>query len=119
MPADTLQARRRQLREKLRALSYRPLMRGSLVESRIRCGKPGCACARDPERRHLRKYLSVHLEGRTLTLHVRPEDEPAVQQMLGAYREIWEVINGLTDCEVDDLRRAARQRRKARREGKP
>lgn len=100
-------------------LSYPPLMRGSLVEARIRCGKSGCACARDPERRHLRKYLSVHLEGRTMTLHVRPEDEPAIRQALDAYRELWEVINGLMACEVDQLRHAARKRRKAARGRKP
>ena len=117
MPSDRdlTQRRRRDLREQLRALSLAPLMRGSLVERRRRCGRPNCACARDPGRLHGGKFLTVQLQGRTHALHVRPEDEARVRAAIGAYKRLWELINELTACELSDLRREARERRRGRR----
>jgi len=112
---EETQRRRRQLREQLRALSGEPLMRGSIVERRRRCGRPNCVCARDPKARHGGKFLTVHLQGRTQALHLRPEDEARVRQAITAYGQVWEIINGLTACELRDLRHEGRERRRARR----
>jgi hypothetical protein len=112
---EETQRRRRRLHEQLQALSGEPLMRGSIVERLRRCGRPNCACARDPEARHGGKVLTVHLEGRTHALHLRPEDEARVRQAIMAYGRVWEIINGLTACELRELRRAGRERRRARR----
>ncbi len=90
-------------------------MRGSLVERLRRCGKPNCACARDPRKRHGGKFLSVQLDGRTHALHVRPADEARVRAAIGAYARLWNLINELTACELADLRRETRERRRARR----
>lgn len=109
-----LQRRRRKLREQLRALTFGPLMRGSIVEVRRRCGRPNCACAKDPKARHGGKYLSVNLEGRTQTVHLRPEDEDGVRRAIDAYDQLWQAVSDLTACEIADLRRAARERRRAR-----
>lgn len=116
MPSDRelTQRRRRDLRAQLRALSLAPLMRGSLVERLRRCGRPNCACARDPRKRHGGKFLTVQLGGRTNALHVRPEDEPKVRLAIEAYATLWEIINALTECELSDLRREARERQRAR-----
>jgi hypothetical protein len=117
MASDRLQTqrRRRHLREQLRALSCEPLMRGSLVERLRRCGRPNCACARDPRRQHGGKFLTVQLGGRTQAVHVRREDEAKVRAGIEAYTRLWDLINGLTRCELSDLRREARERRRARR----
>ena len=112
---EQTQRRRRQLREELRTLSTRALMRGSLVKRRRRCGRANCGCASDPRRQHAGKFLTVQLERRTHALHVRPEDEPRVRAAIGAYARLWELINELTACELADLRREARERRRARR----
>lgn len=93
-------------------------MRGSIVERLRRCGRPNCACAGDPDARHGGKFLTVHLNGRTQALHVRPEDEARVRGAIAAYGRLWEIINGLTACELSDLRREARERRRSRRRGK-
>lgn len=116
MPSDRedLQRRRRRLGEQFRALSFVPLMRGSLVERVRRCGRPNCACARDPEARHGGLFLTVQLDGRTQAVHVRPEDEDNIRKAIAAYRELWEIINALTACELSDLRRQVRERRRAR-----
>ena len=117
MASDRKQTQRRRhaLREQLRALSFEPLMRGSLVERRRRCGHANCACARDPSRRHGGKFLTVQLDRRTHALHVRPEDEARVRASLDAYTRLWNLINELTACELSDLRREARERRRVRR----
>jgi hypothetical protein len=111
---NTLQDRRRRARDKLRALTFEPLMRGSLVERLRKCGKPYCACATDPERRHPQTYLSVKVDGRQHTLNLRPEDVEPVRQRLAAYLRLWELVEELTVCEVMGLRAAARQRRQER-----
>ena len=109
-----IERRRRRLREQLRALSEQPLMRGSVVERQRRCGRANCACARDPRARHRGTFLTVHLEGATQAVHVRPEDEAAVRAAVAAYPRLWAVINALTACELAELRRQARERRRAR-----
>jgi len=99
----------------MRALSHEPLMRGTIVERSRRCGKPNCACARDPEARHGGRFLTVNLGGRTHALHVRPQDEQRIGNAIAAYGRLWEIINELTACELSDLAREARERRRARR----
>jgi hypothetical protein len=116
---ETTQRRRRRLHEALRALSFTPLMRGSIVERVRRCGRPNCACARDAAARHGGKFLTVSLDGRTQAVHLRPEDETRVRQAIAAYDQLWRIVNDLTACEMGDLRREARERRRARRRRRP
>jgi hypothetical protein len=111
---EQTQRRRRALHEQLRALSYEPLMRGSLVERSRKCGRPTCACARDASALHKGKFLTVSLDGRTRGLHVRPDDEGRIRAALTAYDKLWKIINGLTECELADLRRQARERGRGR-----
>jgi hypothetical protein len=99
----------------MRALTLEPLMRGSVVDRLRRCGKPNCACATDPASRHGGRFLTVHLDGRTRALHVRPEDEERVRNAIAAYDRLWEIINELTACELSDLSREVRERRRSRR----
>ena len=112
---EDTQRRRRRLHEELRALSFAPLMRGTITERLRRCGRPNCACAREPGARHGGLYLAVHLDGRAQGVYLRPEDQERVRQAITAYQRLWEVINGLTACELSDLRREARERRRSRR----
>ena len=112
-----LLARGQQLRQRMRSLSHGPLMRGSLVERLRRCGRRNCVCARDPDARHGGKFLTVQLDGRTEALHVRSQDEAHVRDALAAYARLWEVINDLTRCELAELRRQVRERRRERRRG--
>lgn len=106
--------RRRTLHEQLRALSLAPLMRGSIYERRRRCGRKGCACATDPTALHTSSFLSVSLDGRTQGFHLRPEDEAEVRAAIAGYEELWKLVNALTACEVAELRRRVRERRRDR-----
>ena len=116
MPSDRqlTMRRRRELQQQLRALSSAPIMRGTLYERLGRCGRKSCACARDPKARHRSHFLSVFLEGRTRGLHVRACDVERVRNAIAGYDRLWEIINALTAGEVADLRREARDRRRAK-----
>jgi hypothetical protein len=110
----TIEQRRRRLQEELGALSAQPLMRGSLYLRRRRCGRPQCACARDPAARHASRFLTVFLDGRTQGFHLREEDEAEVRRAVGTYDRLWRLVNDLTGCEVAELRRRVRERRRQR-----
>lgn len=116
MPSERLeiQHRRRTLHEQLRAMSVEPLMRGSVYERRRRCGRQGCACATDPDALHAGKFLTVFVDGRTQGFHLRAEDEAYVRGAVAAYEGVWKIINELTACEVAELRRQVRERRRER-----
>jgi len=109
-----IQRRRRVLLAQLRAMSFTPLMRGSVYERRRSCGREECACAKDPEARHASPFLTVFLQGRTQGFHLRGEDEEYVRGAVTAYERLWNIINELTACEVSELRRRVRERRRER-----
>jgi hypothetical protein len=106
--------RRQQLREALIALTWEPLMRGSLVERRRKCGRSNCACAKDAAARHVGLHYSVRLGGRLESMHVRPEDEAQLRAAIAAYGQLWDILTELTECEVGDLRRQSRERQRGR-----
>jgi len=116
--SEYLQARS-DLLDQLRKLTYRPLMRGSLVERLRRCGKSACSCATDDDARHPGQFLTVHLDGGTQAVHVRPDDELFLREALGAYSRLWEIVGGLTRLEIAELKRAAGERRRSRRKARP
>ena len=61
-----------------------PLLRGSLIVLRRKCGKPACACAQGTP--HETPALSVSLRNVTQLLTLRPHDLPAVRAALRRYR---------------------------------
>lgn len=109
-----IQRRRRALHEQIRQLYGAPLMRGSIYVRTRKCGQPGCACAKDKAAEHASKFLSVSLDGRTRGFHLRAQDEQEVQRAIDAYDRLWRIINELTACEVAELRRRVRERRRDR-----
>lgn len=89
-------------------------MRGSIVERTRRCGKSNCACATDPAARHGGLYLSVHLDGATTAVPLRADDVERVREAVDRYQRLWQTLTELTVCEVAELRRASRERRRDR-----
>ncbi len=109
-----IERRRRELSQQLRALSAEPLMRGSVYQRRRRCGRRRCACATDAQALHPSQFLTVFLDGRTRGFHLRAEDAAWAQKAVAAYNRLWKLVNALTACEVAELRRQIRERRRAR-----
>jgi transposase len=89
------------------------LMRGTVVEVGVRCGRPGCVCTQGAKHRKL--HLSVNLQGRTQGCYLGQEREAAVAPLLAEYQRAWRLINDLTAVNLALLRGGHPGGRKGRR----
>ena len=94
-------ARRQRLLAKLPLLD--DILRGSLVERAVRCGKPSCRCA-DGEL-HNAVYLSVtHRGGRTEQISIPRDLVATVRHGIGVYQRCWEILEQVSAVNRDLLR---------------
>lgn len=95
-----LEKRRDELLAELHSLGN--LMRGSLVETRVKCGRKGCRCASG--QKHVKIHLSVNLDGRTRGCYVGRGRQEAVAALLREYERAWKIIGDLTAVNLQLLR---------------
>ena len=99
--------RRQRLLAKLPALDE--VLRGSLVERSVRCGKPSCRCAEGELHRAV--YLSVtHRGGRTEQISLPRDLVATVRNGLAVYQQCWQILEQVSALNRDLLR----QRRASR-----
>jgi Family of unknown function (DUF6788) len=99
--------RRRRLLQKLPPLDE--VLRGSVGERTVRCGKPSCRCASG--QLHAAVYLSVtHRGGRTEQLSVPRELVAPVRNGVAVYWKWWEIVEQLSAINRDLLRHQRAQR---------
>ena len=80
------------------------LIRGSLVHTHRKCGKPNCACAQG---KHLHPVclLSTSVKGgRNKMTYVKKEEEEAVEAGIAAYNQVWELINVLSTLNIAEIK---------------
>ena len=95
-----LRKRQRRALQELRELLRSNVMRGSVVDSTRRCGKPNCACAKDEKRRHARRVVTVNLGGRTRTVHLDEAHLAEVKRATSNYRRLWRLLDELTEVNL-------------------
>lgn len=79
------------------------LLRGSLVERSVRCGKQSCRCAGGELHRAI--YLSVtHRGGRTEQISVPRQLVATVRHGIGVYQRCWEILERVAAVNRDLLR---------------
>jgi hypothetical protein len=98
-----LRRRQRRAQRELRELLRSNVMRGSVVETTRRCGKPACVCARDETKRHPRRVVTVTLGGRVRTRHLDDVHAPLVTQATRNYRRLWQLLDELTEINLELL----------------
>lgn len=99
--------RRRRLLAQLPPLDE--VLRGSLVERSVRCGKPSCRCASGEL--HAAVYLSVtHRGGRTEQISVPRELVASVRDGIAVYQQWWEILEQVATVNRDLLRQRRAQR---------
>jgi hypothetical protein len=108
-----------QRRRALRALpSLGEVVRGSVVERRLRCGKAGCRCARGAL--HAATYLSVTFAGgRTEQISLPADLVPLARRWVANYQSWWKAVERISaiNRKILRLRRSAAPTR-SRRGGK-
>ena len=99
--------RRRRLLAQLPPLDE--VLRGSLVERSVRCGKASCRCASGE--RHAAVSLSVtHRGGRTEQISVPRELVARVRTGLAVYQQWWNILEQVATVNRDLLRQRRAQR---------
>ena len=95
----------------------KPMRRGSLSERTIKCSKPDCACADDPEARHGPYFsLTRAVEGKTRSRFLTSEQAALARQQIEAGREFrskleayWEGCEDWADRELQGSATASAQ----------
>jgi len=88
-----------------------PMRRGSVSERTIKCSKPGCACAQDPNARHGPYFSFTHaVGGKTQSRFLTAEESDLVRQQIDAGRKfrgrvdaLWEASEQWADSQLADL----------------
>lgn len=72
------------------------VLRGTLRERYVRCGKVSCHCRDGPGHGPV-SYLSVTLgRGRTVQFTIAPEDLETARQLVGNYERFWRSLEGVS-----------------------
>ena len=101
-PKQALFLRREQIVQQLPPLAE--VVRGSLIERRLRCGKPNCHCAK--EEGHRLWYLTVSFaRGRTEQITVPEAWVPHVQKWLENYHHWWMTLEEVSAINRELLRK--------------
>ncbi len=92
-----LPTKERQARSRLAQLLHeKPLLIGSLVSMPRVCGKAGCKCRRGEL--HPGLYLALRVGSRRKMIHVPQPLEDKVRQWVGAYQEVWRLMEKVSEA---------------------
>jgi hypothetical protein len=84
---DRYLQRFRRLRQELAELGF--FCKGTVLERRMKCGQPHCACHRDPRRRHGPYWeWTYKAQGQTVNLRLSPEAASFYQAATPQYRQL-------------------------------
>src|ERR1700722_7829098 len=71
-----------------------PMRRGSVSERSVKCGKPGCACNKDPKARHGPYYsLTQAVAGKTRSRFLTAEQAAVAQEQIATGRRFREQVD--------------------------
>jgi len=96
------------------------MRRGSLSQRTIKCSKPGCACAQDPNARHGPYHSLTHaVEGKTHSRFLSPEQAQLARQQMDAGRKFraqvdayWEACEEWADGQLADVAASSEEAKK-------
>jgi hypothetical protein len=95
-----LEQQRDALIEELRSLGN--LMRGTLIQAHVKCGRKGCEC--EAGEKHEKVHLCLNLHGRTRNLYVGRGREDSVASLVREYQRARHIIEKLTEVNLELLR---------------
>ncbi len=90
----------KQILAKIRALG--PVVHGSLVQAKRKCGKKGCKCGRGEP--HTAFYLSRRIQGKTRLEHVSRANVKTVRQWRNNHDRLRALVEQLSTALLRELR---------------
>jgi len=92
--ADRYAERFDQLRRQLQDVGY--FCKGTILERRMKCGQPKCACQRDPAKRHGPYWEWTYKQaGKTINVKLAPSAGPLYKAAAQQYRRLKSLLNRL------------------------
>ena len=84
----------RELRQQLQLLEY--FCKGTVLQRRMKCGQPGCACHTDPSKRHGPYWeWTYKAQAKTVNLRLSPEAGPIYKLAAQQSRRLKSTLNRL------------------------
>jgi hypothetical protein len=82
---------------------------GTVLKRMMKCGKAGCACAADPDKRHGPYFeLTFKANGKTVNVKLSPEAAPLYNAASLQYRKLKTLLNRLEKLSQIILRHQAK-----------
>ena len=94
-----------------------PLLAGSIVKQRVRCGRPGCRCAKDPAGRHVKTVITQTVKGKTRTVYVPIDLVEEVKTWAAEHKRVKALLKEISELSWALVRSHAAHR--DRRQGRP
>ena len=107
---DRYAQRFQELKRKLDPMGY--FLKGTVLQRMMKCGKPNCACCRDPAKRHGPYFeWTYKLKGKTVNVKLRPEEAPLYKAAAQQYRKLKSILSRLEHLSRTALTYLGRQAR--------
>jgi hypothetical protein len=109
LPALRTAAQRfHQARQELHQLDY--FLKGTVLKRMMKCGKPNCACHRDPAQRHGPYFeWTYKVAGKTVNVKLSPQAAPLYQAATKQHRKLKAILTRLERLSRTALARLAKQ----------
>lgn len=106
--ADRYAPRFAALRQQLQQLRY--FCKGTVLERRMKCGQPHCACQKDPTKRHGPYWeWTYKLRAKTVNVKLAPGAGPLYKGAAQQYRSLKSLLNRLERLSRKALAAQAKQ----------
>jgi hypothetical protein len=90
----SIQLTRRRIRQQLQELGY--FCKGTVLERRMKCGQPRCACHRDPSQRHGPYWeWTYKVRGKTVNVRLSSEAGPIYRAASRQHRKLKALLDRL------------------------
>jgi hypothetical protein len=91
-----------------------PLVAATVVQQHVRCGRPGCQCARGDK--HAKTAITQTVQGKTRTVYVPVDLVEQVRTWVAEHKRVKQLLKEISDLTVALIRTHAehRDRRQAR-----
>jgi hypothetical protein len=95
-------------RQELHQLDY--FLKGTVLKRLMKCGKPNCACHRDPAQRHGPYFeWTYKVAGKTVNVKLSPQAAPLYQAATKQHRKLKAILTRLERLSRTALARLAKQ----------